>query len=251
MAGYVMNDVSCAERSSNILHVFNSAGELFLEHREHFSKVSSALKEENARVSLNGERCACENKTCCHGNELSVLNEWRATGTACDVILCAEEEEFPCHRAVLAASSLYFRLLLLGDFRERLEEKVRLEDVTPGTLRLLLDYSYTGRIRITADNVEDLVHASGLLQFPDVTDACCRYLTHNLRPDNCVQVMKLAEDYFLTELSEYVKKFAFENLPAIFVTSDFAQGSLRDDQNVLKLLKQAMSVARDRCSCLQ
>ncbi|XP_066304544.1 kelch-like protein 21 isoform X1 [Branchiostoma lanceolatum] len=243
MAGNVM--------SHGILHVFSSAGELLLEDKEHSSKVSSALKEENAHVCLNGERCACEAKLCCHGYELNVLNEWRVTGKVCDVILCADEEEFPCHRAVLAANSLYFRLLLLGDFRERLEDKVRLEDVAPGTLSLLLDYSYTGRIRITTENVGDLVHASTLLQFPDVTDACCRYLTHTLRPDNCVQVMKLAEDYFLTELSEHVKKFAFENLPAIFVTSDFAQGSLRDDQNVLKLLKQAMSVARDRCSCLQ
>ncbi|XP_066304545.1 kelch-like protein 24 isoform X2 [Branchiostoma lanceolatum] len=179
MAGNVM--------SHGILHVFSSAGELLLEDKEHSSKVSSALKEENAHVCLNGERCACEAKLCCHGYELNVLNEWRVTGKVCDVILCADEEEFPCHRAVLAANSLYFRLLLLGDFRERLEDKV----------------------------------------------------------------MKLAEDYFLTELSEHVKKFAFENLPAIFVTSDFAQGSLRDDQNVLKLLKQAMSVARDRCSCLQ
>ncbi|KAI8521084.1 protein modification by small protein conjugation [Branchiostoma belcheri] len=71
------------------------------------------------------------------------------------------------------------------------------------------------------------------------------------RGRDCGRVMKLAEDYYLPELSDHVKRFAFENLPAIFVTCDFAQGSLRDDQNVLRLLKQAMSVARDRCSCLQ
>ncbi|XP_078660028.1 kelch-like protein 21 [Branchiostoma floridae x Branchiostoma belcheri] len=243
-----MDDVTCGENVTGIRHVFNSDGELFLEDKEHSKKVSETLKDESKCLS----DCTREDKSRCHGNaELEVLSEWRTTGKLCDVTLCVGDEEFPCHRAVLAATSLYFRLLLLGDFRERLEEKVRLEDVTATSLRLLLDYSYTGRIRITGETVGELVHASSLLQFPDVTDACCRYLKRNLRPDNCVQVMKLAEDYYLPELSDHVKRFAFENLPAIFVTSDFAQGSLRDDQNVLRLLKQAMSVARDRCSCLQ
>lgn len=42
------------------------------------------------------------------------LQECRQKGLYTDVILCASEEEFPCHKVVLAASSRYFNVSLLA-----------------------------------------------------------------------------------------------------------------------------------------
>ena len=41
---------------------------------------------------------------------LEGLNRLRLNGTLCDVILCCEEQEFPCHRGVLASFSSYFEV---------------------------------------------------------------------------------------------------------------------------------------------
>ena len=41
---------------------------------------------------------------------LEGLNRLRLNGTLCDVILCCEGQEFPCHRHVLASFSSYFEV---------------------------------------------------------------------------------------------------------------------------------------------
>uniref|UniRef100_A0A8C5WZ52 BTB domain-containing protein n=1 Tax=Laticauda laticaudata TaxID=8630 RepID=A0A8C5WZ52_LATLA len=43
---------------------------------------------------------------------LAALNQQRNDGILCDITLIAEEQKFPAHKAVLAACSDYFRVLL-------------------------------------------------------------------------------------------------------------------------------------------
>ena len=46
-----------------------------------------------------------------HPNQvLEGLNRLRLQGVLCDVILCCEREEFPCHRYLLASFSSYFQV---------------------------------------------------------------------------------------------------------------------------------------------
>ena len=48
------------------------------------------------------------------GTVLEGLNRLRLNGVLCDVILCCEGQEFPCHRHVLASISSYFEVNLLA-----------------------------------------------------------------------------------------------------------------------------------------
>lgn len=43
------------------------------------------------------------------------LNEQRKSNTLCDVIICVEGEQFPCHRNILAACSPYFLAMFTGE----------------------------------------------------------------------------------------------------------------------------------------
>ena len=46
-----------------------------------------------------------------HPNKvLEGLNRLRLNGTLCDLILCCEGQEFPCHRYLLASISSYFEV---------------------------------------------------------------------------------------------------------------------------------------------
>uniref|UniRef100_A0A8D2LZE9 BTB domain-containing protein n=1 Tax=Varanus komodoensis TaxID=61221 RepID=A0A8D2LZE9_VARKO len=52
----------------------------------------------------------------CHaGSLLLQLNEQRLRGQFCDITVIAEETKFQAHKNVLAASSLYFKEVLLED----------------------------------------------------------------------------------------------------------------------------------------
>ncbi|KAL1763437.1 kelch 24, partial [Sigmodon hispidus] len=60
---------------------------------------------------------------------LRVFNEFREKQLLTDVILCVEGQEFPCHRAVLSASSSYFRAMFCNDHRERRETLIEINGI--------------------------------------------------------------------------------------------------------------------------
>ncbi|XP_078681674.1 kelch-like protein 21 [Branchiostoma floridae x Branchiostoma belcheri] len=155
------------------------------------------------------------------GPAMTALNESRTTHTLCDVVLCVGESSFHCHRAVLAASSPFFATLLLGEFRERKDEQVRLNDVTSHIVSDLLDYFYTGSLNIRNSNVESMLHAASLFQLSSVVTACCKYLSRQLDSDNCFGILHFAEFYSCKTLVEEARAFAMDNFPDTVRTGEF------------------------------
>lgn len=76
--------------------------------------------------------------------------------------------------------------------KEQTSSEIALHDIDPTAIELLLDYSYTGQIMITADNVQVLLPASSLLQMQEVREACCRFLMKQLHPTNCLGIRSFA-----------------------------------------------------------
>lgn len=75
---------------------------------------------------------------------------------------------------------------------ERNRAQVTLHDVDPTALKQLIDYTYTGEITITEDNVQVLLPASSLLQIQSVREACCKFLLRQLHPSNCLGIRSFA-----------------------------------------------------------
>lgn len=75
---------------------------------------------------------------------------------------------------------------------ERNRAHVTLHDVDPTALKQLIDYTYTGEITITEDNVQVLLPASSLLQIQSVREACCKFLLRQLHPSNCLGIRSFA-----------------------------------------------------------
>jgi len=80
---------------------------------------------------------------------LSQLSLMRTDRASTDTVLVAGETEVLCHRAVLAASSPYFRAMFHSTLRESREQRIKLDGVTALALKRLVDYIYTGRIEVS------------------------------------------------------------------------------------------------------
>jgi len=80
---------------------------------------------------------------------LSQLSLMRTDHALTDTVLVAGETEVLCHRAVLAASSPYFRAMFHSSLRESREQRIKLDGVTALALNRLVDYIYTGRIEVS------------------------------------------------------------------------------------------------------
>ena len=74
----------------------------------------------------------------------------------CDVVLVTtDEEEFPCHKTVLASCSSYFMAMFnMEFFEESRQKRIIIQEVDPLALRLLLDYMYTSEIKVNEQNVQ-------------------------------------------------------------------------------------------------
>lgn len=121
----------------------------------------------------DGEPEEAEEFTCsAYCSELSRRqNEQRRSGLFCDVTLVfssggsSEErvQTLTAHRSVLSAASQYFTLLLGGQFSESLSGRVELKEWSsatgpdPDTVESVVQFMYTGQIRVTTANVHEVL----------------------------------------------------------------------------------------------
>ncbi|KAF7654152.1 hypothetical protein LDENG_00073500 [Lucifuga dentata] len=150
----------------------------------------------------------------------------RVNGELTDVILHVQGQDFPCHRAVLAAASHYFRAMFCSGMKESYEEQVKLNEVESETMRFLLDYTYTSQGLLTHSNVQKILQAAHQFQFLRVVDACTGFLSKCLDLDNCIGILNLTEchalpalrsqteDYIKSQFSQVVQLQEFVDLPA-------------------------------------
>ncbi|XP_077464117.1 zinc finger and BTB domain-containing protein 37 [Stigmatopora argus] len=104
---------------------------------------------------------------------LSHLNQLRVQGRLCDIVVHVEGRGFRAHKAVLAASSPYFRdHASLGRTGAVSLTLIRRACV----FERLLAFCYTGRLRLPLADVVSYLTAASFLQMQQVIDRCTRVL---------------------------------------------------------------------------
>uniref|UniRef100_A0A0A1X9B2 Kelch-like protein 17 n=3 Tax=Zeugodacus cucurbitae TaxID=28588 RepID=A0A0A1X9B2_ZEUCU len=151
----------------------------------------------------------------------AAINQMRNNTQLCDVSLEVGGETIQAHKVVLASVSPYFYAMFNDDMLERNQGAVRLHDVDVTALRQLIDYTYTGEITITEDNVQVLLPASSLLQIHSVREACCKFLLRQLHPSNCLGIRSFADAHSCKELHTRSHKYALQNFQQVVGTEEF------------------------------
>ncbi|KAM9346554.1 nucleus accumbens associated 1, BEN and BTB (POZ) domain containing a [Symphorus nematophorus] len=109
-------------------------------------------------------------------NVLECLNEQRLQGLYCDVSVVVKGHAFKAHRAVLAASSSYFRDLFSsnsggGNSNETSPTVVELPSaVQPQSFQQILAFCYTGRLSMTVGDQFLLMYTAGFLQIQQIME---------------------------------------------------------------------------------
>lgn len=140
-----------------------------------------------------------------------------------DVILSVQGEDFPCHRAILAAASHYFRAMFCSGLRESHEEQVEMKGLDSETMRILLDYTYTGRALLTDSNVQKILEAASQFQFLRVVEACAGFLSKSLHLDSCVGILNLAETHAIPSLKTKAQDFIISQFTKVVAQKDFLE----------------------------
>ncbi len=104
---------------------------------------------------------------------LNQLNELRLQGKLCDIIVHIQGQPFRAHKAVLAASSPYFRdHSALGTMSGLSISVIK----SPEVFEQLLAFCYTGRMSLRLRDVISFLTAASFLQMQAVIDKCTQIL---------------------------------------------------------------------------
>lgn len=101
------------------------------------------------------------------------------------------------HRIVLCAANTYF-----SDELENAPESVNGKQriildatINNGAMYMLIEYCYTGRITITTENVENLLHAANTYEFSFVKKKCIDFLINQVGHMDALHIWRLASLY--------------------------------------------------------
>nr|CAB3481487.1 unnamed protein product [Digitaria exilis] len=110
-----------------------------------------------------------------------------------DVSLAVDGEEFPAHRAVLAARSPVFKAQLLGSMADAKMSSITLHDITPATFRL----GDSPR-----EKLQDLFAAADRYALDRLKLLCANKLWDDVSADTIGATLALAERYSCPELKK-------------------------------------------------
>ena len=152
---------------------------------------------------------------------LNGLDGLRQSRTFCDVTLCVGDNEFACHKIVLASFSPYFNAMFSGELAESRQEKVAINGIDAAMLELLVNYAYTSMVLITKVNVQSLLSAANLLEVLPVRDACCHFMQGNMDETNCLGIHCFAEAHACVNLQEKAKTFTLDFFDDVWPQEEF------------------------------
>ena len=151
----------------------------------------------------------------------SFMGKVLAEGRFSDVVVVAEEREFPVHRAILAQRSDVFRAMFDVDMTEKQNKRVVIEDLSADAVSDLLTFIYTD----SAPNVNmlamELLAAAEKYNVPRLKAVCEAELAKSLNIDNVIDRLLESETYRADQLKAAALHWISKHAPDVVETTSW------------------------------
>lgn len=143
----------------------------------------------------------------------------------CDITFVTNKKrKLKAHRVVLTTLSPYFEALLGSNWQEKQQDaEVGLEWIDETVFTNLVEFAYTGRIEITPENVQDVLHGANFFGVEFIQKSCVNLLKASLDPIACVGILQLAERYAMQDLRSAAKKYCVEHFGKVSQEEEFLE----------------------------
>lgn len=115
----------------------------------------------------------------------------------------------------MMSSSSYFRALLGPNFEEGEDEEVTISNTDGPTLKNIINFCYTGNIKITNENIEQIIEAASYMNFDRIELKCQQFWIDTLATSNCVQIFSAADKYSFKNLRKISFDFICEHFEKV------------------------------------
>ena len=90
------------------------------------------------------------------------------------------------------------------------KSRVVLRDIESESLKLIIDFMYTGQVLITEDNVQSLLAVANLFDLIDLKESCSQFLQSQLEVSNCLGIREFAYYHTCLILQKHAESFIQE-----------------------------------------
>ena len=119
-----------------------------------------------------------------HLNSLvSKLAQLQTNDSHTDVTIIAGTQEFKAHKAILAASSKYFKSLFTLGFKEKSQSVVTIDCIPSESVMQLLHFCYTASLDLSDENILDIIQSACYLQMKHAIQLSFDYVKTTMRCD--------------------------------------------------------------------
>lgn len=180
------------------------------------------MEEQNPFTSSKGNCFCLPSSDSYAAASLSLLRGMQQNGELCDVVLTTESgESISAHRAILAASSPFFKGLFATNLAEKDQQVVLLKEINFDTLKTVVATAYNAEIFLPKDRVKSLLMAADLFQMQHIFDVCCKYLGSQITPQNCLSLGAFADFHNCKTLHCLCTKFASDHFEEVISCDEF------------------------------
>lgn len=82
----------------------------------------------------------------------------------------------------------YFKAMFTHDMVESGQKEIKIQGIEAEILEILINFSYSGKIRINSGNVQAIHVGAAFLQMKRICDSCSRFLIRRLYSQNVLAI---------------------------------------------------------------
>uniref|UniRef100_A0A1B0AAB2 Kelch-like protein diablo n=1 Tax=Glossina pallidipes TaxID=7398 RepID=A0A1B0AAB2_GLOPL len=150
-----------------------------------------------------------------------LMKEIRRLGKLTDVTLKVEDQTFSAHRIVLASTIPYFYAMFTNNMAESRIKEITMKEIEPSALESLINFSYSGQVRIDNQNVQSLMVGASFLQLLKVRNACADFLISRFHPHNVLGIRMFGNTMSCTHLIQAAEKYIDQNFTKVSQSDEF------------------------------
>ncbi|GFO48943.1 kelch-like protein 26 [Plakobranchus ocellatus] len=107
------------------------------------------------------------------------------------------------HRALLAATSDYFRVMFKGLMAESKQDTVDLKGVSADGLQQIIEFIYSGEMTLSGENLTEVINTASHLQVSSAIDVCSSYIKSLLTFESYKDLLSIADTYSLDSVLQH------------------------------------------------
>lgn len=158
---------------------------------------------------------------------LEKLNEQRFLyPTICDMTIVVGDDTYHVHKCLMIASSDYFAAMLRSGMQEARQDKIELKGISSQGLTHVLDFIYTGELKLSTFNIEDILRAVSHLQVKYAIKLCEEFLCEALNELNCIHILNLADLFSIKEIRHEIDLYILRNFEALIKSDEYKKLNL-------------------------